>query len=148
MIDLQASHWPRAFLVVFLYPLGVQGFVNGEKIRDVRDHAPPRYIQELILYIQWGTVISNVTNNFTPNIGLSVFVKYGVFGICQILGVQYLSNMGPYTVGDRDLARHESSLLYLSSNIDKSHPLMTNPYSPSGQGKLQAMLSANERPGN
>ena len=49
-----------------------------------------------------------------------------------------MSNMGPYTVGDRDLARHESSLLYLSLafackvcliwgvfNIDKSHPLMT-----------------------
>ena len=84
------------------------------------------------------------------------FVKYGDefchiwVRICHIWGPSpYLTNPSIHSGYVKVWYLSPRFVIYWNCpNIDKSHPLMTNHYTPSGQRKLQAMLSANERPGN
>ena len=84
------------------------------------------------------------------------FVKYGDgychiwVRICHIWGPSpYLTNPSIHSGYVKVWYLSPRFVIYWNCpNIDKSHPLMTNHYTPSGQRKLQAMLLANERPGN
>ena len=83
------------------------------------------------------------------------FVKYGDgfchiwVRICHIWGPSpYLTNPSIYSGYVKVWYLSPRFVIYQDClNIDKSYSLITNPYTPSGQRKLQAMLLANERPG-